>query len=170
MSVPPRGMIGGVDGVQRLLEHAVVERQRALQERVAREGHQPDPIALELRHQVANGQLGARQAVRLQIRRQHALRGVEREQQVDAAAVGLLPANAPLGARQRHAAETVRRVTRSARLKARRVRDSVEDGPCRRELKRGQREPALAVEPRAEQQDDRGERAGRRAARWDGRR
>ena len=39
----------------------------------ARGAGKTHPIAIEFAHQVANGKLGARQPVRLQIRRQHAL-------------------------------------------------------------------------------------------------
>jgi len=95
----------GIDGIQGLLEHAAVQGERALQERIASEGHQAHAVALELRHQIANGELGAGKPIRFEIRRQHALRGVERKEQIEPAPVGLFPVHAPLRSRQGHAAE-----------------------------------------------------------------
>ena len=88
---------------QRLAKYLAIERQRALQEGVPGERDQPDPVAVEFLDQVAHRQLGPRQAVRFHVLRQHAPRGVDREEQVDSLPVGLLPVEAELRAGQRDA-------------------------------------------------------------------
>ena len=86
-----------LDRVQALAEGALVERQRALHERAAGERDESGAVALELRQQVLDGELCPPEAVRLHVRREHAPRRVERDDQVDALAVHLLPAESPHG-------------------------------------------------------------------------
>src|SRR5262245_5455311 len=89
-----------LDRVEALEERAGIEGKRTLQERRAREGHQREPIAASLVDQVADGELGARQAVRLHVGGEHAARRVECDHEVDALPLHLLPAEAPHGAGQ----------------------------------------------------------------------
>ena len=140
-----------VDGVERLREHVAIERQRALQERVAGKRHQPDAIALELRDQIGDGELGARQPIGLQVGRAHALRRVDGEQEVDAASLRLFPAIAALRPRQR----------RARRQQADDDERPLDDAPRPRQRRRSRRYAASRTRPAPRAAAD---RAARRAA------
>src|SRR5207237_5896135 len=90
-----------MDRVEALAEGALVERERALDEGAAGEGDEAGAVAPELRQQVLDGELRAAEAVRLHVAREHAARGVERDDEIDALAVHLLPAEAPHGSPER---------------------------------------------------------------------
>ena len=62
----------GVDGVQRFMKGAVVQRDGADQEGAAGEGDQTDGIAIQLIGKVVDGEFGAREPVGFDIRRRHA--------------------------------------------------------------------------------------------------
>ena len=68
-----------------------------MQERAARERDQAEPVAFEAFGQVGDGELRAREAIGHHVAGEHALRDVDRDQDVDAAPSRLLP----LDARQR---------------------------------------------------------------------
>ena len=89
-----------VERLDALAEGGVVNGQRALEEGAARKGHQSESVGFGSLHQIERGQLGARQAIRRNILRQHALRGVNGDHDVQAALLDLLPVEAPLRARQ----------------------------------------------------------------------
>ncbi len=90
-----------VDGVQALREGSVVERERTLHEGGAGERDQSDAVAVQLADEILNRELGARQSIRLDVGGEHAARGVEGDDEVDAFALDLLPAKAPQRAAER---------------------------------------------------------------------
>ena len=90
-----------VQRLDALAEGRVVNGQRALQEGAAGEGDQAEAVGLGALHQVQRGQLGARQAVGRDVLRQHALRGVNGDDDVQPALLDFLPVKAPLRPRQR---------------------------------------------------------------------
>ncbi len=99
-----RGQVGapggdhvGVHRLERLEEGPVVEGERALEEGVAGEGDEPDPVALELVDEILDGQFRADETVRLDVGGEHAPGGVEGEDDVDAPAAALAPGVPPLG-------------------------------------------------------------------------
>ena len=90
-----------VERLDALPEGRVVDRQRALQEGAAGEGHQAEPVGLGPLHQIQRGQFGARQPVGRDVLRQHALGGVDGHDDVQSALLDFLPVKAPLRPRQR---------------------------------------------------------------------
>ena len=90
-----------VQRLHALLERRVVNRQRTFQKRVAGERHQPHPVRAGLLHQFQRGELGARQPVRRDVRRQHAFRGVHRHHDVQSALLDFLQIKSVLRPRQR---------------------------------------------------------------------
>ena len=81
----------GLDAFERLLHESVVDGERALGERVLAEGDQADPVAAARAHELRDGSLGELEprhlpAVDLSVEREHAARGVERDQQIHAGA------------------------------------------------------------------------------------
>ncbi len=98
----------GVDHVERLIKGAVIEGDGAGKERRAGKDDQADGIAIQPLCEIVDGEFGTGEPVGLHVGRVHAARGVHREHEVVAAAVGLFPAISPLGAgecgeQQRHA-------------------------------------------------------------------
>ena len=100
-SVPAVRDDARIERLQRLEEGVVVERERGLEERGARERDQADAVVLEPADQVDDRELRALEAIRSRVLGQHAARHVDGEQHVDAAAVLLLPVEAELGAGER---------------------------------------------------------------------
>ena len=73
--------------------------------RIARKGNQSDPVTPQFLDQVAHPPFGLLQAVGLDILRQHALRGVERNDDAQSALLYLFPLEAPLRTGQRDDAQ-----------------------------------------------------------------
>ena len=90
-----------VESLDALAEGRVVNGKRALQERAARKGDEPEAVRLRALHQVQRGQLGPRQAVGRDVLRQHAFRGVYGNHDVQPTLLDFLPIKAPLRPRQR---------------------------------------------------------------------
>ena len=100
-----RAALGNDIDVERfdaLAEGRVVNGQRALQERAAGKRHQAQPVRPRPLHQLERRQLRARQPVGRDVFRQHALRGVNRDHNIQAPQPHFLPIKAPLRPRQRH--------------------------------------------------------------------
>jgi hypothetical protein len=116
-----RGVDGRGDGraalrnrihVQRLhalLKRRVVNRQRTFQKRVAGERDQPHPVRAGLLHQFQRGELGARQPVRRDVGRQHALGSVHRHDDVQSALLDFLQIKSMLRPGQRDDQQAPRR-------------------------------------------------------------
>ncbi len=79
----------------------MVEGERGLEERGARERDQADAVVLEAADEVGDGELRPLETVRSRVLGEHAARHVDGEQHVDAAAALLLPVVAELGAGER---------------------------------------------------------------------
>src|SRR6516225_9888293 len=79
-----------IDGIQRLMKSAIVERQRTDEKGAARERYDADPIAIQLPRHIIDRQLRARQPVGPYIGSQHASRGVDGEDDLVATAADLL--------------------------------------------------------------------------------
>ncbi len=92
---------GGVERVDRLPEGVPVERQRAFEEGFSGEGDQPQPVPVEPVGQIVDRHPGPGQPVGLHVLGQHALRGVDREEDIDAPLLRLLPEITGLGPGQR---------------------------------------------------------------------
>ena len=90
-----------IERLDALAEGRVVDGQRALEERAARERYQPQPVGPRALHQFERGQLRPRQTVGGNVLRQHALRSVDGDDDVQPALLHLLPVKAPLRSRQR---------------------------------------------------------------------
>ena len=88
--------------LQRLAHRAEIRRERRLQKRRARECEQPDAITLDLVQQILRGELRAREAVRQEVRREHGIRRINRDDHIAPALPFFLPREAPLWTRQRH--------------------------------------------------------------------
>ena len=84
---PLRGHADGCHGAQEQPGGGVIGGQRALDERVAREHHQADPISLQPIEQRRHFQLRALDPRGLHIARQHAVRRVQRHDQIDPGAL-----------------------------------------------------------------------------------
>ena len=96
----PRDQVG-VQRVQGLPEGIVIQGQRAERERRPGERHQAHPVAFQVLEEIDDPQPGPFQPVRNQILRQHAARGVDREQDVDPAPLHFTPFVAELWPRRR---------------------------------------------------------------------
>src|SRR5262245_31440394 len=110
-----------IECVERFAKRVVVERDWTLQKRTAGERNQTDAIAVEFRDEISDGELCAREPVRLHILRQHALRSVNREKEFKSFPMRLLKFEAGLWSRERNEDErssegeehTFRELTRS---------------------------------------------------------
>ena len=89
-----------IERLDALPEGRVVNGQRALQESAAGKGHQAEAIRAGPLHEVEGGKFGACQAVGCNVLRQHALRGVYGNHDVQTALLDFLPVIAPLRPRQ----------------------------------------------------------------------
>ena len=140
-----------VDRVEALAEGALVERERALDEGAAGERDETGAVALELRQQVLDGELRAAEAVRLHVGREHAARGVEGDDEIDALAMHLLPAKAPHGSSEREGEAEDRSANQHG---TRRPPAPVDVGSDGRQQRCGdeRRERALAPPPRPEEE------------------
>ena len=94
IEVPPRGMMPA-SMASRLWVKAPKEGR-------PRESYEADTVAAELCQEILHCELGAREPVRFDVGREHAARGVDRDQQIDALALHLLPAEAPHRAAEGH--------------------------------------------------------------------
>src|SRR5262245_23608653 len=90
-----------IECVERFAKRVVIERDWTLQKRTAGERNQTDAIAVEFRDEISDGELCAREAVRLHILRQHALRSVDREKKFESFPMRLLKFEAGLWPRER---------------------------------------------------------------------
>ena len=77
--------------LQRLAHRAEIRRERRLQKRRSRKREQPHAVALDLVQQILRGELCAREPVRLEVRREHRVRGVHRDDHIASALPLLLP-------------------------------------------------------------------------------
>src|SRR5580700_1231751 len=80
-----------IDGIQRLVERAIVERQRTDEKSAPGERHDADSVAVQLPCHVIYRQLCSRQSIGVYIACQHTSRRVDRKHHLIAAAVDLLP-------------------------------------------------------------------------------
>ena len=87
---------------RRGLEGALVGGQGALREGLARECHQPDPVAVAVGDERSGHLLGRRDAVGPEVACQHRARDVDRQHDVDALGVRVRKPLHVLRARQRH--------------------------------------------------------------------
>ncbi len=85
-----------IERLDALAEGRVVYGQRALQEGAAGEGDQAQAVGFGALHQIERGELGPGEAVRRDVRRQHAFRGVNRHNDVQPPLLDLLPVEPPL--------------------------------------------------------------------------
>lgn len=85
-----------VEGVDALAEGVVIEGERALQKGGAGEGDEAEAVGAGELHEVEGGEFGALEAVGFEVFGEHAARGVDGDEDVEAALAGLFPAEAPL--------------------------------------------------------------------------
>ena len=71
-----------IHGLQGIAKRVVIQRERALQKRLAGKRHEADAATSEILHEFLNRQLRPREAAWIHVRGQHALRAVEQEQHV----------------------------------------------------------------------------------------
>ena len=100
---PLDGDLPGVGGVEEQAEGAPVGRERALEERLAREHDEPDPVAPALLDDALDGQLGPIEPRRGHVVGPHRVRHVEGHDQVEALLPGLADGEARARPRQRDA-------------------------------------------------------------------
>ncbi len=160
---------GGIDRAQEKPRRGVVRGERALHEGVAREDHQAHAIALEPIEERGDFQLGAVETRGLHVARQHAVRGVERDDEVDARALHELRPLAALrtrrGQKKKEEPEPQRRAARDALRRPRSLQDVAEAQrgnescdlllplPCAHRRERSEQEPERR-QPEEEGRDD----------------
>ncbi len=93
----------GIERAQGFVKSAVIKRDRGLQKGASGEGHESDGIAVQVADEIIDGEFGAREPVRLDVRRQHAARSVYGEDDVMAAPFDLFPAESRLRLSKSHA-------------------------------------------------------------------
>ena len=121
MLVPPSGIVLGVEIVDRLDRGVVINRQRSLQKGATRKRDQPDTVALQFVDKILRGQLHALETVRRHIVRQHAARGVDRQDQVESlCALRLRRCNPSAVGRERSSPDASPRRTSANRILRRR--------------------------------------------------
>ena len=92
----------GIDGAQRLMEGPIVERDRTGQKGGAGKCHDPHRIAIQFLGEIIDRQLSAGEPIGLHIGCQHAARGVDRENDVVAAAAHHFPVESHLRTGERN--------------------------------------------------------------------
>ncbi len=158
--VPPRGMMP-TSIASRLCEKAPKSSVSGhWRKAVPGEGDEADAVAAELRQEVLDRELRAREPVRLDVGREHAPRGVDRDDQVDALALDLLPAEAPhrTGERQRRAAAPPRQSSTARTRRRRRSTSGVTAGRRPASTNVGERLPTPPQAPDEEERERRHER------------
>ena len=98
-----------IERVERFPERVVIECDWTLQKRTAGKRDQTDAIAVEFADEISDGELCAREPIRLHILRQHALRSVDREKEFESFPMCLLKFEAGLWSRERDEDECRRR-------------------------------------------------------------
>ena len=104
-SCPPRGIVLVSKVHQRIFDGRVIDRQRRLDKRGSRKCDQPGAIPLERVDQILRRELCPRQPVRQHISREHALRGIHRDHQIQPVPVSSIT-NIPCAARSARRSHT----------------------------------------------------------------
>ena len=110
----------GIQRLHRIAKGIVIGRNRSLQKGIAREGNQTDAIAMQVVEQILRGQLRAGEPVRLHVRSQHALGRVDRDQDIEPAAMRTSVVYRALRSRQRHAEQAMAAIIATRLIHSRR--------------------------------------------------
>ena len=95
---PPVRDQADLERVHVLEEGGFVQGQRALQEGAARENDQAEPVGFRLGRQIVGGEFRPGEAVRRDVRRQHAAREIDGDDNIEPVLAGFLPLEAELRA------------------------------------------------------------------------